>query len=51
MLESFGLDGAVRVSSLHSNSAANINRFLQITQEIADAFAFSPEQSGTAEGV
>ena len=38
MLDSFGLDGAIRVSPLHCNSAANIDRFLQITMEISEAF-------------
>jgi cysteine desulfurase / selenocysteine lyase len=42
MLESFGLEGAIRVSPLHCNSAADIDRFLQITQEISEAFALSP---------
>jgi len=39
MLDSFGLDGAVRVSPLHCNSAADIDRFLRITREIGEAFA------------
>lgn len=39
MLESFGLEGAIRVSPLHCNSAADIDRFLQITHEISEAFA------------
>lgn len=39
MLESFGLEGAIRVSPLHCNSAADIDRFLQITNEISEAFA------------
>jgi cysteine desulfurase/selenocysteine lyase len=34
MLESFGLLGAVRVSPLHCNSEADIDRFLAITREI-----------------
>ena len=38
MLDSFGLDGAIRVSPLHCNSAADIDRFLQITMEISEAF-------------
>lgn len=37
MLDSFGLDGAIRVSPLHCNSAADIDRFLQITMEISEA--------------
>jgi selenocysteine lyase/cysteine desulfurase len=35
MLESFGLAGTVRVSPLHCNSVADIEKFLRITQEIA----------------
>ena len=38
MLDSFGLAGAVRVSPLHCNDAADIDRFLRITHEIAEAF-------------
>jgi cysteine desulfurase/selenocysteine lyase len=38
MLHSFGLEGAVRVSPLHCNSAADIDRFLKITIEISKAF-------------
>jgi selenocysteine lyase/cysteine desulfurase len=34
MLHSFGLEGAVRVSPLHCNSAADIDRFLEITQDL-----------------
>lgn len=37
MLESFGLDGAVRVSPLHCHGPADIDRFLQVTREIAQA--------------
>ncbi|MDQ0041866.1 aminotransferase class V-fold PLP-dependent enzyme [Variovorax boronicumulans] len=37
MLESFGLEGTVRVSPLHCHSMADVERFLQVTQEIADA--------------
>ncbi len=39
MLDSFGLEGTVRVSPLHCNSMAEMARFLQVTQEIARAFA------------
>lgn len=39
MLESFGLDGAIRVSPLHCNSAADIDRFIDITQQISLAFS------------
>jgi cysteine desulfurase/selenocysteine lyase len=38
MLHSFGLEGAVRVSPLHCNSAADIDRFLKVTREISEAF-------------
>jgi selenocysteine lyase/cysteine desulfurase len=39
MLESFGLEGAIRVSPLHCNSAADIDRFIDITQQISLAFS------------
>lgn len=39
MLESFGLAGAVRVSPLHCHGTADIDRFLHVTQDIAEAFA------------
>lgn len=39
MLESFGLEGAIRVSPLHCNSAADIDRFINITQQISLAFS------------
>ncbi|MGJ7612234.1 MULTISPECIES: aminotransferase class V-fold PLP-dependent enzyme [unclassified Variovorax] len=35
MLESFGLAGTVRVSPLHCHSMADVERFLEVTQEIA----------------
>ncbi|CAN7683785.1 aminotransferase class V-fold PLP-dependent enzyme [Pseudorhodoferax sp. LjRoot39] len=35
MLESFGLAGAVRVSPLHCHGTADVDRFLRVTQEIA----------------
>jgi selenocysteine lyase/cysteine desulfurase len=38
MLHSFGLEGAVRVSPLHCNSAADIDRFLEVTREISEEF-------------
>ena len=41
MLESFGMKGAVRVSPLHCNSAADVDRFLHITLEIAKIAALS----------
>jgi selenocysteine lyase/cysteine desulfurase len=37
MLESFGLEGAVRVSPLHCNSEADVDRFLKVTREISEA--------------
>jgi cysteine desulfurase/selenocysteine lyase len=37
MLESFGLEGTVRVSPLHCHSMADVARFLKVTQEIATA--------------
>lgn len=39
MLDSFGLEGAIRVSPLHCNSVADIDRFLQITRDIREAYA------------
>jgi selenocysteine lyase/cysteine desulfurase len=38
MLHSFGIEGAVRVSPLHCNSAADIDRFLEVTREISEEF-------------
>lgn len=35
MLKSFGLDGCVRVSPLHCNNIDDIDRFLEVTEEIA----------------
>lgn len=35
MLESFNMDGAVRVSPLHCNSAADIDKFLQVTKQLS----------------
>jgi cysteine desulfurase/selenocysteine lyase len=35
MLESFGLEGTVRVSPLHCHSMADMEKFLRVTQEIA----------------
>ena len=37
MVESFGLDGIIRVSPLHCNTAEEIDRFLNITNEILDS--------------
>jgi cysteine desulfurase/selenocysteine lyase len=39
MLDSFGIEGAIRVSPLHCNSPADIDRFLEITLQISEAFA------------
>lgn len=36
MLESFNLEGAIRVSPLHCHSAIDVDEFLQITKKIAD---------------
>ena len=37
MVESFGLDGIIRVSPLHCNTAEEIDGFLNITNEILDS--------------
>ena len=37
MLESFGIDGAVRISPLHCHAPADVDRFLHVTQEICHA--------------
>lgn len=39
MLESLGLEGAVRVSPLHCHTFDDVDRFLEVTQEICRAFA------------
>lgn len=36
MLESFNMDGAVRISPLHCNSAQDIDKFLQITAQLCE---------------
>jgi selenocysteine lyase/cysteine desulfurase len=41
MLESFGIEGAVRVSPLHCHTAEDVDRFLEITRDISAAFAAS----------
>ena len=46
MLDSFGLDGAIRVSPLHCNSVADIDRFLLISRKISEAF--TPATFGVA---
>lgn len=38
MLESFGIDGAVRISPLHCNSKEDICNFLRITKKITEAY-------------
>jgi hypothetical protein len=38
MLESLNMDGAVRVSPLHCNCAADIDKFLQETMEMCETF-------------
>lgn len=35
MLKSFGMDGAIRVSPLHCNTVSDIERFVEVTNEIA----------------
>ena len=42
MLESLGLQGAVRVSPLHCNSPTEVDAFLRITQELAQAQLVAP---------
>jgi cysteine desulfurase/selenocysteine lyase len=39
MLDSFGMDGAVRVSPLHCHTFGDVDRFLEVTREICTAFA------------
>ncbi len=39
MLESFGLEGAIRVSPFHCHSVQDIDDFLVITQEMADSYS------------
>ncbi|HSV36668.1 aminotransferase class V-fold PLP-dependent enzyme [Ramlibacter sp. WS9] len=39
MLESFDLEGAIRVSPLHCNSVADVDRFLHITRQISLAMS------------
>ncbi len=36
MLESFGMEGAVRISPLHCNSVEEIEEFLEVTERIAE---------------
>ncbi|MGG1679026.1 hypothetical protein ACIFOT_25370 [Neobacillus sp. NRS-1170] len=38
MLESFGLDGAIRISPLHCQGINDIDKFLKITQNLASKF-------------
>lgn len=39
MLESFGIEGAVRVSPLHCHTFDDVDKFLRVTQEICDSLA------------
>lgn len=39
MLESFGIDGAVRISPLHCHASTDVDRFLQVTQSICKTVA------------
>lgn len=39
MLESFGLEGAVRISPLHCHTAAEVDQFLAVTAALAQAHA------------
>lgn len=39
IVEALGLKGALRVSPLHCNSSADIDKFLQITKKIAESIA------------
>lgn len=39
IVEALGLEGAIRVSPLHCHGKDDIDRFLKITQEIAEQFA------------
>ncbi|HEY1226800.1 MAG TPA: aminotransferase, partial [Ramlibacter sp.] len=39
MLNSLGLDGAVRVSPLHCHTSDDVDRFLQVTREIVATVA------------
>jgi len=36
ILESFGMDGAIRVSPLHCNDISDIERFLEVTEQLAN---------------
>jgi selenocysteine lyase/cysteine desulfurase len=40
MLESLGLEGAVRVSPLHCHTFDDVDRFLEVTREICRAIPF-----------
>ena len=48
MLESFGLEGTVRVSPLHCHTVAEMEAFLRVTREIAGAFATAAPAVGAA---
>jgi selenocysteine lyase/cysteine desulfurase len=42
MLESFDLHGAVRVSPLHCHAPEDIDRFLEVTEQLCAAFTVAP---------
>lgn len=44
MLESFGIKGAVRISPLHCHAPADVDRFLQVTQQIAESAALTSKE-------
>jgi selenocysteine lyase/cysteine desulfurase len=48
MLESFGLEGTVRVSPLHCHTVAEMEAFLRVTREIAGVFAAAAPAIGAA---
>ena len=39
IVEALGIDGAIRVSPLHCHGAADIDRFLLVTQDIAEKYS------------
>lgn len=45
MIESFGLDGAVRISPLHCHSPQDVDRFLTITKQLCAEFPGRPAQA------
>jgi cysteine desulfurase/selenocysteine lyase len=42
VLDSFDLDGAIRISPLHCNSVADIDQFLLIARQFSEAFTPAP---------